>query len=231
MGDGRELLALVNGYQVSQAIHVAVALGVPDALAGGPRASRRAGRGRRPGRARAAPARARRGGRRAAGGRPLRADGAGRGAAVRRPRLAGRLGGADRPPLLLERLVGPAAQRAHGRERVPRGARREHLGVPEHARRGAGDLRPRDDLALRSPARGGGRRPRLGALRHRGRRRRWARRAADGDPGPPSRRPRHRCSTSPRSWRPRRPTSGSRPRAATSSPACPRAATRTSSRP
>ena len=31
------LLAMVNGYQVSQALHAAVALGLPDLLAGGPR--------------------------------------------------------------------------------------------------------------------------------------------------------------------------------------------------
>jgi DNA-binding IclR family transcriptional regulator len=34
-----ELRRLVNGHQVSQAIHVAVVLGIPDLLAGGPRSS------------------------------------------------------------------------------------------------------------------------------------------------------------------------------------------------
>jgi SAM-dependent methyltransferase len=35
-----ELARLINGYQVSQAIHVAATLGIPDLLAGGPRGSR-----------------------------------------------------------------------------------------------------------------------------------------------------------------------------------------------
>jgi hypothetical protein len=37
--DGPALRELVNGYRASQAIHVAVVLGVPDELAGGPRSS------------------------------------------------------------------------------------------------------------------------------------------------------------------------------------------------
>jgi hypothetical protein len=34
-----ELMRLVNGYQISQSIHVAAALGIADHLAGGPRTS------------------------------------------------------------------------------------------------------------------------------------------------------------------------------------------------
>src|SRR4051812_22731547 len=37
MTPAAELRRLLNGYQVSQAVHVAVVLGVPELLAGGPR--------------------------------------------------------------------------------------------------------------------------------------------------------------------------------------------------
>ena len=103
-----DLLRLINGYQVSQAIHVAVTLGVPDRLADGARDAEdlAVATGAHAPRSVPAAAGARRRGHPARGrGAPLRAHATRGGPAHRRPGLGGGLGRVHRPALPLERLV------------------------------------------------------------------------------------------------------------------------------
>ena len=149
-----ELMQLLMGYRATQAIHVAAVLGIPDLLAAGATAERRA-RARRqaptPTRSTGSCARWRRSAssRRTASarfaltplGEPLRSDvpGSLHGWAL----LVGR---ADALALLGQ----PRAQHPHGRELVPRAPRHGHLGMAGRPAGGERDLRRRDEIADRA---------------------------------------------------------------------------------
>ena len=173
------LRRLANGYQVTQAIHVAAALGIADLLRDGPRDSDALAQET----ATHAPS-LHRVLRALASVGVLHEGDDGRFAltahrrvpALRRGRAGGRLGCVRRPALPLAGVGSAPARRADGGERVPLGIRHRRLGLPSGASRGGRDLQRRDDrhhaARQRPPARG----LRLRALRDRGRRRRWARR-------------------------------------------------------
>ena len=180
-----ELMRLINGYQVSQALHVAATLGVADQLKDGPQAERRPGPGLRRASAVALPA--------AAGpgrGRRLPRD---RGPAVlahaarplpdgRRAGLAARLRPLDRHARPVAALGRPAPQRPVRGERHPLHLGRGRLDLPRAAPRGAGRVRRRDDGPLARRGRGGDRGLRLRPVRLRRGRRRRRGPPAEGDP-------------------------------------------------
>ena len=142
------LRRLANGYQVTQAIHVAATLGIADLLRDGPRDSDAlAGETatHAPSLYRVLRALASVG--------VLHEDAEGRfaltpiGEGLRSdaPEPVGGWARVRRPAVSLAGLGALAARRAHRRERVRRRARHRRVGVPRLAPRGRRDLRRRDD--------------------------------------------------------------------------------------